>query len=183
MMPAGPRPGDLGEVTIRGRDRPARKENQCSTGISNVLIGPCAAGTLAPRIGRRPADLGRSRGVRRGRAYHRPHRPDSLGHRPGRCIAHRSGRRHARCRPPRTARPARPLPVHSHHRPARSLWLLPAGGAQPTMTIYRDRIASDSSGGRRCVQQVHRREAATPGSSTPLIVLTPFSVTSGAPSA
>src|SRR5215469_1731365 len=25
-MPAGPRPGDLGEVTIRGHDRPARKE-------------------------------------------------------------------------------------------------------------------------------------------------------------
>ena len=68
MMPAGPGPGDLGEVTIHGRDRPARKENQCRTGISNVLIGPCAAGTLAPRIARRPADLARSRGVRRGRA-------------------------------------------------------------------------------------------------------------------
>jgi hypothetical protein len=25
MMPAGPRPGDLGEMAIHGRDRPARK--------------------------------------------------------------------------------------------------------------------------------------------------------------
>jgi hypothetical protein len=58
-----------------------------------------------------------------GRAHHRPHRPDSLVHRPDRRIAHRSGRRHARCRPPRTASPARtiarPLPTQSRPDPQR----------------------------------------------------------------
>ena len=46
-----------------------------------------------------------------GRAHHRPHRPDSLGHRPGRRIAHRSGRRHAP-----VAR--RGQPVRPNHGPA-----------------------------------------------------------------
>ena len=75
------------------------------------------------------------------------------------------------------------LPVHLHYQQAVSLPLLPSEGGQHMMAIYRDRIASDSSWSRRCVQQVHQQEAPAPGSSMPLTVLTLFSVTSGVPSA
>ena len=167
-MPAGPGPGDLGEVTTHGRDRPARQEDHCSTGISNALIGPCAAGTLAPRIGRRPADLGRSRSVRRGRAHHRPYRPDSLGHHPGRRTAHRSGRRHARCCSPQTARPAPPWPGRYPLSPGRTRNDRQRAGARPCteQALIVRRIISPEPPGPRQATRARRRNPRS-ASATP----------------
>ena len=82
-----------------------------------------------PRLARA---VGRHRPERRGSRHPaRPPRPDSLGHHPHRRIAHRSGRGHAPCRPPRAAGPAtwpahpprirdppRPYPARTDHEPA-----------------------------------------------------------------
>ena len=85
-----------------------------------------------PRLARH---LGHRRPGRRGRRPPaRPHRPDPLGHHPGRRIARRSGRRHDRCRPPRTARPARPWPGRYRLSPGRTRavkWRGPGGGHGP----------------------------------------------------
>ena len=50
------------------------RKNQCSTWNQQRADHPCTGGTLAPRIGHRPADPGRPRGGNIRRAHHRPER-------------------------------------------------------------------------------------------------------------